>query len=150
MLMITVLSFGSIIVSADFEEYDDNNTSVVQTAAYDDEYYDDYYDDDYYDNNTSSYHRGTDWFRTIGTSLLVSVIGSAVAVGIVFSRYKFNGKTEPYPYNKKAPLTLSKSEDVHIDTRLEKHKKQLLNTRKDVYYVMKKPLDIVFDPEKQG
>ena len=40
--MITVLSFGSIIVSADFEEYDDNNTSVVQTAAYDDEYYDDY------------------------------------------------------------------------------------------------------------
>ena len=122
MLMITVLSFGSITVSADFEEYDDNNTSVVQTATYDDEYYDDYYYDDYYDNNTSSYRRGTDWFRAIGTSLLVSVIGSAVAVGIVFSRYKFNGRTEPYPYNRKAALELSASEDVLIHTDIKRER----------------------------
>ena len=96
MLMITVLSFGSIIVSADFEAYDDNNTSP--------------------------YRRGTDWFRTIGTSLLVSVIGSAVAVGIVFSRYKFNGRTEPYPYNRKAALELSASEDVLIHTDIKRER----------------------------
>ena len=118
MLMITVLSFASITVSADFEEYDSNNMSTVQTTAYDD----DYYNDDYYDNNTSPYRRGTDWFRTIGTSLLVSVIGSAVAVGIVFSRYKFNGRTEPYPYNRKAALELSASEDVLIHTDIKRER----------------------------
>ena len=118
MIMITVLSFASITVSADFEEYDSNNMSTVQTTAYDDDYYNDYY----YDNNTSSYRRGTDWFRTIGTSLLVSVIGSAVAVGIVFSRYKFNGRTEPYPYNRKAALELSASEDVLIHTDIKRER----------------------------
>ena len=118
MLMITVLSFGSIIVSADFEEYDSNNMSTVQTTAYDD----DYYNDDYYDNNTSSYRKETNWFRAIGTSLLVSVIGSAVAVGIVFSRYKFNGRTEPYPYNRKADLELSASEDVLIHTDIKRER----------------------------
>ena len=122
MLMTAVVTFGSTTAFADFEEYDSDNISTVQTAAYDDEYYDDYYDDDYYDNNTSSYHRETDWFRTIGTSLLVSVIGSAVAVGIVFSRYKFNGRTEPYPYNRKAALELSASEDVLIHTDIKRER----------------------------
>ena len=36
------------------------------------------------------------------------------------------------------------------DFELEKRKKQFPNTSKYVYYVMKKPLDIRFDPEKQG
>ena len=51
--------------------------------------------------------------------------------------------------NIKANATVPKYEKEY-GFKLEKHKKQLLNTRKDVYYVMKKPLDIRFDPEKQG
>ena len=122
MLLMAVLVFGSMTVCAKFEECD-TNTAVVQTTAYDSNYDDDYYDD-YYDNNTREYRRGTDWFRTIGTSLLVSVIGSAVAVGIVLSRYKFNGRTEPYPYNKKAALELSASasQDVLIHTDIKRER----------------------------
>ena len=118
MLLMAVLVFGSMTVCAEFEECD-TNTAVVQTTAYDSNY-----DDDYYDNNTREYRRGTDWFRTIGTSLLVSVIGSAVAVGIVLSRYKFNGRTEPYPYNKKAALELSASasQDVLIHTDIKRER----------------------------
>ena len=118
MLLMAVLVFGSMTVCAEFEECD-TNTAAVQTTAYDSNY-----DDDYYDNNTREYRRETDWFRTIGTSLLVSVIGSAVAVGIVFSRYKFNGRTEPYPYNKKAALELSASEDVLIHTDIKRERIQ--------------------------
>ena len=51
--------------------------------------------------------------------------------------------------NIKAKATVPKYEKEY-GFKLEKRKKQLLNTSKDVYYVMKKPLDIVFDPEKQG
>lgn len=51
--------------------------------------------------------------------------------------------------NIKAKATVPKYEKEY-DFKLKKRKKQLLNTSKDVYYVMKKPLDIVFDPEKQG
>ena len=122
MLLMAVLVFGSMTVCAEFEECD-TNTAVVQTTAYDSNYDDDYYDD-YYDNNTREYRRGTDWFRTIGTSLLVSVIGSAVAVGIVLSRYKFNGRTEPYPYNRKAALELSASasQDVLIHTDIKRER----------------------------
>ncbi len=93
--------------------YDDaeciNNPSVQQTAY------------DYYENN-SSYRMGTNWGRAIGTSVLVSVIGSVVVVAFVFGRYKFHGRTEPYPYNRKAPLELTGSEDILIDTQIRRER----------------------------
>jgi len=93
--------------------YDDaeciNDPSVQQTAY------------DYYENN-SSYRMGTNWGRAIGTSVLVSVIGSVVVVAFVFSRYKFHGRTEPYPYNRKAPLELTGSEDILIDTQIRRER----------------------------
>ena len=66
----------------------------------------------------------SDLVKDILIALGISLAVSGITVVVIACRYKFNGKTEPYPYNKKAPLTLSQSEDVHIDTRLEKHKKQ--------------------------
>ena len=93
--------------------YDDaeciNNPSVQQTAY------------DYYENN-SSYRMRTNWGRAIGTSVLVSVIGSVVVVAFVFGRYKFHGRTEPYQYNRKAPLELTGSEDILIDTQIRRER----------------------------
>ena len=93
--------------------YDDaeciNDPSVQQTAY------------DYYENN-SSYRMRTNWGRAIGTSVLVSVIGSVVVVAFVFGRYKFHGRTEPYPYNRKAPLELTGSEDILIDTQIRRER----------------------------
>ena len=94
--------------------YDDaeciNDPSVQQTAY------------DYYDENNSSYRMRTNWGRAIGTSVLVSVIGSVVVVAFVFGRYKFHGRTEPYPYNRKAPLELTGSEDILIDTQIRRER----------------------------
>ena len=106
--------FVTLTVSAYEETKTVSDTPVQQTAAYSD-YYDHY--DDYYENN-GTYRNEINWFRAIGTSLLVSVIGSGIAVAVVFSRYKFNGKTEPYPYNRKAPLELTGTEDVLIDRQI--------------------------------
>ena len=93
--------------------YDDaeciNDPSVQQTAY------------DYYENN-SSYRMETNWGRAIGTSVLVSVIGSVVVVAFVFGRYKFHGRTEPYQYNRKAPLELTGSEDILIDTQIKRER----------------------------
>ncbi len=60
--------------------------------------------------------------KDILCSVGIGVLGGGISVGVVFFRYKTNGRSEPYPYNKKAPLSLTSSEDVHIDTKLEKHK----------------------------
>lgn len=103
MLISIAVMFGAVSVSAVYEEQD-TNMSVEQIA------YDDYYDD-YYDGGSGSVDMG----RAIGTSLVVSIVGSIVAVLVVFGRYKFNGRTEPYPYNRKAPLELTDSEDVLVD-----------------------------------
>lgn len=102
MLLAVAVVFGAMSVNAVYEEQD-TNISVEQMA------YDDYYDD-YYGNP-----RSVDMGRAIGTSLVVSIIGSVVAVLVVFGRYKFNGRTEPYPYNRKAPLVLTESEDVLVE-----------------------------------
>ena len=99
MLISIAVMFGAVSVSAVYEEQD-TNMSVEQMAY-----------DDYYDEGSGSVNMG----RTIGTSLVVSIIGSVVAVLVVFGRYKFNGRTEPYPYNRKAPLVLTESEDVLVE-----------------------------------
>ena len=114
MLLAFAMMFGAMSVSAVYEEQDTNISA--EQMAYDD-YYDDYYDDGHY--NTASRSGNTDWGRTIGTSLVVSIVGSIVAVIFVYHGYKFNGRTEPYQYTRKAPLELTDSEDVLVDKYLK-------------------------------
>lgn len=59
---------------------------------------------------------------TILISLGAGLAVSGIAVFIVASGYKNNGKSEPYPYNKKAPLDLRVRTDNLIDTKIEKKK----------------------------
>ena len=103
MLLAVAMMFGAMSVSAVYEEYD-TNMSAEQMA------YDDYYDDGYYSDS-----RPVSMGRTIGTSVVVSIVGSVIAVLVVWGRYKFNGRTEPYPYTRKAPLELTDREDVLVD-----------------------------------
>ncbi len=116
-LAAVMMIFATTAVCA-YDDAECINDPSVQQTAYD--YYDDYYDD-YYENN-SSYRMRTNWGRAIGTSVLVSVIGSVVVVAFVFGRYKFHGRTEPYPYNRKAPLELTGSEDILIDTQIRRER----------------------------
>lgn len=60
--------------------------------------------------------------KIILISLGVGLAISGVSVFLIAHGYKNNGKSEPYPYNKKAPLDLSVRTDTHIDTKLEKKK----------------------------
>ena len=60
--------------------------------------------------------------KIILISLGVALVVSGVSVFLVAHGYKNNGKTEPYPYNKKAPLDLRVRDDIHIDTQIEKRK----------------------------
>ena len=66
----------------------------------------------------------SDLLKTILIALGISVAATGITVFLIAHGYKTNGKTEPYPYNKKAPLDLSVNEDIHVDTRLEKRKKE--------------------------
>lgn len=59
---------------------------------------------------------------TILISLGAGLAVSGIAVFIAASGYKNNGKSEPYPYNKKAPLDLRVRTDNLIDTKIEKKK----------------------------
>ena len=109
MLVMAALAFGVCTVNA--AQPDDILPSVQQTA-YDDGYYDDY--------ETSS--GSVNWFKVGGGAFLISTIGTIVIVGWIYSGYKFNGRTEPYPYNRKAPLELTDSEDVLIDRQIRRER----------------------------
>lgn len=66
----------------------------------------------------------SDLVKDILIALGISVAVTGITVFLIAHSYKTNGKSEPYPYNKKAPLSLTRSEDDHIDTRLEKRRKE--------------------------
>lgn len=88
-------------------------------------------DDDYsaaaeYQTLSSSSERSPG--KIIGVTLGVSVGGTFLVVFKIYRGYKFNGKTEPYLYNKKAPLDLVESEDIHVDTKVDRRK---INRDKD-------------------
>ena len=57
-----------------------------------------------------------------GGAFLISTIGTIVIVIWIYSGYKFNGQTEPYPYSRKAPLELTGSEDVLIDRQIRRER----------------------------
>ena len=60
--------------------------------------------------------------KTVLISMGISAAITLIVVFAIYYGYKSNGKTEPYPYNKKAPLDLSVSEDIHVDTDVTRRK----------------------------
>ena len=60
--------------------------------------------------------------KTIAISLGISLVATGVTVFFIAHSYKTNGQSEPYTYKKQAPLTLSQSQDIHIDTRITRRK----------------------------
>ncbi len=111
MLVMAALTFGMCTVNA--AQLDDTAPDIQQTAY-------DYHDDGYYDNHAAA--RPVDWFKVGGGAFLISTIGTIVIVMWIYSGYKFNGRTEPYPYNRKAPLELIDGEDILIDRQIRRER----------------------------
>lgn len=68
----------------------------------------------------SRHHDGSNMGTVIIVAVVVSVLVTGITVIVIWSRYKTNGMTEPYPYNQKAPLRLTEADDILIDTRVTK------------------------------
>ena len=64
----------------------------------------------------------SDLVKDILIALGISLAVSGITVVVIACRYKFNGRTEPYPYNRKAALELSASEDVLIHTDIKRER----------------------------
>ena len=47
---------------------------------------------------------------------------TGITVFLIWHGYKTNGQSEPYTYKKNAPLTITNSEDVHVDTIVNRRK----------------------------
>ncbi len=110
LIVAMILLFGAVSVSAAAQVQTTPDTAYsVETMAYD------YYDD--YDRNPP-----VNWFKIIGISFLISTVGTIAAVVMIYRGYKFNGRTEPYPYNNKAPLELTDSEDILVDTDVRRER----------------------------
>lgn len=101
------------VCALDSMEYED--ISARQTAY--DDYYDDHYDERYDDDKHEKNH-----IAIIGGAFLISAVITGLAVGGIYRGYKYNGRTEPYPYNRKAPLELTGKEDVMIDRQIRREK----------------------------
>lgn len=69
-----------------------------------------------------SKNKSRDWAKIILISVGVSAVITLIWVLSIYHSYKTNGRTEPYPYNQKAPLELKLSEDILIDTNVERKK----------------------------
>lgn len=60
--------------------------------------------------------------KVIGIAAGISVVVTGIVVFCIYSSYKTNGMTEPYQYNNKAPLKLTNSRDILVDTKITKRK----------------------------
>ncbi|MGN0470003.1 MAG: hypothetical protein ACI4GV_03710 [Acutalibacteraceae bacterium] len=60
--------------------------------------------------------------KVIGIAAGISIVVTGIVVFCIYNSYKTNGMTEPYQYNNKAPLNLTESRDVLVDTRITKRK----------------------------
>lgn len=60
--------------------------------------------------------------KVIGIAAGISIVVTGIVVFCIYSSYKTNGMTEPYQYNNKAPLNLTESRDVLVDTKITKRK----------------------------
>ncbi|MDD6489468.1 MAG: hypothetical protein PUG48_06625 [Clostridia bacterium] len=60
--------------------------------------------------------------KVIGIAAGISIVVTGIVVFCIYTSYKTNGKTEPYQYGNKAPLQLTHSTDMLIDTKITKRK----------------------------
>lgn len=60
--------------------------------------------------------------KVIGIAAGISIVVTGIVVFCIYNSYKTNGMTEPYQYNNKAPLNLTESRDVLVDTKITKEK----------------------------
>lgn len=60
--------------------------------------------------------------KVIGIAAGISIVVTGIVVFCIYNSYKTNGMTEPYQYNHKAPLQLTNSRDLLVDTRITKRK----------------------------
>ncbi len=81
----------------------------------------------YDDYDTYSYdvqRPPVNWVKVGGISLLISIVVTGAVVVMIYHGYKHNGKTEPYPYDSKAPLELTDTEDILVDTDIQRERIQ--------------------------
>lgn len=109
-LIMAVLSIS--LFSFSVYAYGENTDESEDTAAVSEEY----------QTLSAADHEQPDLVKIILRSFGIGAVVSGVTVFIIFRRYKTNGQTEPYTYKKKAPLTLTKSEDIHVDTKIVRRK----------------------------
>jgi len=75
-------------------------------------------------NNSPKKQKSVSWGKIIAVSIIVSAIATLITVFMIFNGYKHNGKSEPYPYDKKAPLELTDSEDILVDTDIRRERRE--------------------------
>ena len=67
--------------------------------------------------------------KTIAIAVGVSILATGITVFLIWHGYKTNGQSEHYTYKKNAPLTITNSEDVHVDTIVNRRKIERNNNR---------------------
>ncbi len=117
MMIMAVLSLSLFSFSAsaaqDTLAQDDGTPQIVQTAK-----------------STSSKKSSSGITgKTIAIAIGVSVVGTGITVFLIWHSYKTNGQSEPYTYKKNAPLQLTSSEDIHVDTIVNRRKIERNNNR---------------------
>lgn len=116
-LSLLISAFFCVISASVYTAAAEPQKPLIQATDYYDDYYDDYYyDDGYYDDDY--YDAPPDMINCILFGAIFGVVCGGISVVIVYLRYKNNGKSEPYPYNNKATLNLSQSDDLLVDTRV--------------------------------
>lgn len=108
-MMICVMIFSfSYTVSA--EEIPDSDAEIITVAA----------------NRTETVSTKREEPKNMGRIILtaagISIVVSLCSVIYIFHSYKTNGQSEPYPYDKKAPLELTEREDIMIDRKVERER----------------------------
>lgn len=110
MTAFSVMIFSSAIVfAADINSYSENSDNTVSLMEY--------------DKRTESNHTEREqknMSRIILTAAGVSIVVTAFAVFSIWNSYKTNGQSEPYPYDDKAPLQITDSDDILVDTHVER------------------------------
>lgn len=79
---------------------------------------------------SSSSSREPNIVKGIIAGLLIAVIGTGIFLFTTINSYKNNGKTEPYPFSSKAPLSLKVKEDVLVNTEVTKRKIESSNNNR--------------------
>lgn len=110
----SIMIFSTAVCAA--PENADEPTVTVENAVAD------YDDNAAIVNMSKSSEKEKPMGKIIGIAAGISIVVTGIVVFCIFNSYKTNGMTEPYQYNNKAPLNLTESRDVLVDTRITKRK----------------------------